>query len=204
VSKNNNNIRIGSVVATVVPIACALVLGLMSMEQYKRRDLARATEEQQQQSVNSLLTMKRTVEVAPLMDKQIAAEATPDEQASFLTQLRVNAQGSGVKLVQYMNMGTVLPPRPTGDQPQQAQSQNRPVASTLTVQGPYDGVRAFAFSLLRGKRLVNMNGVTWKRDSEGRTTTLSFTLIRYVKDPVTTATTTVAMASPESSGGAIQ
>jgi Tfp pilus assembly protein PilO len=194
--------QIGTIIAMVIPIACAIVLGLMSLGQYKRSQLAVQNEQQQQQSVNSLQRMMQTVDIDPLMDKKYALYATADEQAQFLTQLRINAQGAGVKLTQYTNMGEVLPPRPQNGQPAQERSTYRPVASTLTVQGPYDGVRNFAYSLLRSDRLINMNGVTWKRDSGGTTSTLSFTLIRYVMDPETTATTTAAGATPVSSGGA--
>jgi len=196
-----NGVRIGSIVAMVVPIACALIFGLMCQGQYKRRDLAMATEQQNQQQVQALQKMMDTINIDPLINKEIAAENTADEQASFLTQLRVDAQGAGIKLVDYMNGGN-LPTPPNGQNQPQPTSHYRQVASTLTVQGPYEGVRAFAYSLLRSNRLMMMNGVTWKRDAEGASTTLSFTLIRYVKDTVTTATTTAAMATRTSSGGA--
>lgn len=196
----NSGIR--TIIGVSVPFAVAVVLGTMCYSQYQARQMAQLDEAQQQKNVNSLQYELDTYKVEPLTSKHISAEATADEQAAFLTQLRLDAQGAGVKLTQYLNMGQVLPPRNDGKD-FAPPNQNRPVASTLTVQGPYDGVRAFAYSLLRAPRLMNMQGVTWKRDVTADTTTLSFTLIRYVKNPVTTVQTTrVAMANAGSSGGA--
>jgi len=202
---NNNNVRLTSIIGVVVPLACAIVLGLLCMQQRQRLQDDQKDQVAQQQTVDSLNLMKNNVDIEPLTSKKIAAINTADEQAEFLTQLRLNAQNSGVKLVQYMNMGTPAPrPDANGQLPQPSQNDFRPVASTLTVQGPYNGVRAFAYALLRSNRLMNMNGVTWKRDTEKTTTTLSFTLIRYVTEPFTSATTTVSMATPASDGGAIR
>ena len=193
---------LGLLLGVLIPLACAIILGVMCFSQYKERDLAEADRDQQQKNVDALNHIMDMVRAEPLMSKHIAAEDTPDEQAAFLTQLRLNAQGAGVKLVQYQNMGHVLAARPDPNQKNQPQSIYRPVASTLTVQGPYDGVRGFAYSLLRSDRLMNMNGVSWKRDADARTTTLSFTLIRYVTDTMTTVETTkVPAASHSLSGG---
>lgn len=200
-----NKTGFGTIFGVTIPLACAIIFGMMCYTQKKDRDLAKADEVQQLQNVQALRHMLATVTIEPLMSKKPAFEATPDEQAQFLTQLRTDAQGAGVKLVQYMNMGQVLPARSNDPKNAQPQSDFRPVASTLTVQGPYQGVRAFAFSLLRADRLMNMNGVSWKRDADGRTTTLSFTLIRYVTVPTTRVTTkTVAMVDSGSAGGAIR
>lgn len=200
-----NKSGVGVIIAIAIPLVCAVILGLLCFTQYKQRDLAQADEAVQQKTVDSLNDALAKANIEPLNDKQIAADATADEQASFLTQIRVDAQGAGVKLTQYMNMGQLPGAQPAPGQPTQPQSIYRPVASTLTVQGTYDGVRAFAYSLLRANRLMNMSGVTWKRDPDGQSTTLSFTLIRYVTDPVTTASTTkVAMLEPGSAGGAIR
>lgn len=174
--------RFGTVIAVVVPLALAIVLGMMCMTQYRHRELALKQQQNHQDSLNALLDLKSKIDSTPLVNKDIAKVDTPDEQAAFLTQLRVNAAAAGVKLVSYNNLGMVVPP-PQQDQKPAPQSIFRPVASTLTVQGRYLGVRAFAYSLLRANRLMNMNGVTWKRDTDGGTTTLSFTLIRYVTDP---------------------
>ena len=197
-----NKSGITSILAVTIPLACLIIVGMMCFSQYRQRDLAEADLTQQQANVDGLRHALDEATIEPLISKHIAADATADEQAAFLTQLRVNAQGAGVKLVQYMNMGQILA-KPDADQPNGAsQSIFRPVASTLTVQGPYDGVRAFAYSLLRADRLMNMNGVSWKRDPDGNSTTLSFTLIRYVTDPVTTVTTTAPVRNPSSVGGA--
>jgi Tfp pilus assembly protein PilO len=191
----------GLVIGVLIPVICAVAFGMVCFSQYKQRDLAQADMAQQQKNVDSLNHIMDMVKAEPLMSKHLAAEATPDEQASFLTQLRVDAQGAGVKLVQYMNQGQLMPQHP--EDQNQSQSIYRPVASTLTVQGPYDGVRAFAYSLLRADRLMNMNGVSWKRDPDAKSTTLSFTLIRYVTDPVTTVQTTrVPVSHSLSDGGA--
>lgn len=199
-----NNIRFANLFAIVTPLALAIVLGMLCMGERNHRDMARKAEDEQQKNVNALLTMRQEIQTTALTGKDIAAVNTPDEQAFFLTQLRVNAASANIKLVQYTNMGMVLPPPSNDPNNPQQHSIYHPVASTLTVQGPYLGVRAFAYSLLHSNRLMNMNGVTWKRDSDTRTTTLSFTLIRYVKDPETQVTTKVAATSPAPSGGAIQ
>lgn len=180
-----NKSSLSAIIGVTIPLACAIVFGMMCFSQYKQRGLAEADAAQQKKIVRDLEHMKETIDVEPLMDKHLAAFDTPDEQAQFLTQLRMNAQSAGIKLLQYTNMGQVMQNRRNQSQKQEKPSNFRPVASTLSVQGPYPGVRAFAYSLLRADRLMNMNGVTWKRDSDGRTTTLSFTLIRYVTDPTT-------------------
>lgn len=193
-----NKPRYGAIVAIVVPLALALVFGLMCLNQFKHRDLALKKQAEEEANVRSKQQILDLINSTPLTDKTIALVNTPDEQAAFLTQLRVNAQNANVKLVQYTNMGVVVPPKQENAPP----TIFRPVASNLTVQGPYMGTRAFAFSLLRANRLMNMNNVNWKRDSDGATTTLSFTLIRYVTDP--TVQVQVASAAPDSSGGAVQ
>lgn len=203
-----NKVRIGPILMVVVPLVAAVVVVLMCMSQMKRRDLAEDQETAARSRVNSLQTMLDEANATPLVNKDIALANTPDEQAAFLTQLRVNAQASNVKLTQYMNMGPVMPANAANNpnaQTNQPANSYTPVASTLTVQGPYLGVRAFAYSLLRANRLMNMNGVTWKRDSNTDTTTLSFTLIRYVTNPTTqVVTTTVPAGAAGSSGGAIR
>lgn len=199
-----NKIRIGSVIMVIIPLIAAVAMAMICMAQMSRRDNDVAQQEQENMQVNALQNMLNQASSLPLVNKEIALEGTPDEQAAFLTFLRVNAQASDVKLTQYLNMGLVLPPsNPANNQPAQPIDAYRPVASTLTVQGPYTGVRAFAYSLLRANRLLNMNGVTWKRDASNATTTLSFTLIRYVTTPTTqVVTTTVTPVSPGPSGGA--
>ncbi len=199
-----NKIRLGSVFMVLIPLVAAVAMGMICMAQMTRRDNNLAQQEQANMQVNALQNMLNEASATPLVNKEIALEDTPDEQAAFLTFLRVNAQSSNVKLTQYMNMGIVMPPpNAANNQTAQPADAYRPVASTLTVQGPYPGVRAFAYSLLRANRLMNMNGVTWKRDTATDTTTLSFTLIRYVTTPTTqVVTTTVPPLSPGPSGGA--
>jgi len=184
---NKSSIR--SIVAVSIPLACALIVSLMCYSQYRQRDLARQDQDNHQRDVDALQHQLDTISIEPLTNKRFAFEQTNDEQAQFLTQLRMDAQSSGVKLAQYTNMGVVFQGQQNQDK-NAPQSMYRPLASTLTVQGPYDGVRAFAYSLLRSNRLMNMTGVTWKRDPDGRTQTLSFTLIRYVTNPTTTVSTT--------------
>jgi len=204
-----NKLRLSAILMVVVPLMAAVVMGMVCMSQMKRRDMAEEQRTQANMQVNALQDMINEASATPLVNKEIALEDTPDEQAAFLTFLRVNAQASDVKLTQYMNMGLVLPPtganNQNGQQTAQPADAYRPVASTLTVQGQYPGVRAFAYSLLRANRLMNMNGVTWKRDTQTDTTTLSFTLIRYVTAPTTqVVTTTVPPTAAGSSGGAIR
>ena len=199
-----NKVRMGTIFMMVVPLVAAVSMLLLCMTQVRRRDLDELRETQARDHVNALQDLLREADATPLVDKDITAYDTADEQAAFLTQLRVNAQAANVKLTQYMNMGPVMPPN-TANKPDAQPQDYRAVASTLTVQGPYEGVRAFAYSLLRAKRLMNMNGVTWKRDTTTDTTTLSFTLIRYVKNPETqVSTTTVPAGATGSPGGAIR
>jgi len=197
------NSKIGNLVATIIPVTLALVLGFMCFQQYRRKTDDLAQQAAEQQNVNSLDLILRSADIEPLTGKKFAVVATLDEQAQFLTQLRINAQGAGIKMVQYLNMGTIMS-HPDPNKPQEAASSYRPVASTLTVQGPYTGVRDFAYSLLRSDRLMNMSGITWKRDPEGKTTTLSFTLIRYVTDLNSALTTTATVEPSGSAGGAIR
>jgi hypothetical protein len=198
-----NKSSVGAIIAVTIPLACAIIFGLMCYSQYRDRDLARAAEAQQKSQVDALIRQRETISTQQLTTKHLAALSTPDEQAQFLTQLRMNAQSANIKLVEYRNMGQVMARRQDPNQRNASQSIYRPVASALTVQGPYQGVRAFAYSLLRSDRLMNMNGVSWKRDPDGRTTTLSFTLTRYVTDPSTSVETkTVPMAEKGSAGGA--
>lgn len=185
-----------------MPLALAVVLGFLCLRQFQHRQVAMKARDEQRSNVASLENMIRQLDVTPLINKDIAAPATPDEQAAFLTQLRVNAADSGVKMVQYNNMGPVAPP--PGDPNAQQPSDFTPVASTLAVQGNYTGIRAFAYSLLRAKRLMNMNGVTWKRDPDRNTTTLSFTLIRYVTPPEVNVTTTMATNTGAVPGGDVR
>jgi hypothetical protein len=199
-----NKVRLGPIFMVAVPLIAAVIMGMVCMAQMTRRNNDQAQETQATMQVNSLQNLLNQASATPLIDKAIALDNTPDEQAAFLTFLRVNAQASQVKLTQYQNMGPVMArPAPGSSEPAPQPSDYTPVASTLTVQGPYPGVRAFAYSLLRANRLMNMNGVTWKRDLGTDTTTLSFTLIRYVTTPrMQVVTTTVAPAPAGPSGGA--
>lgn len=183
-----------------MPLALAVILGMMCLTQYNHRKVTAKALEEQKANVSSLETMIQQIEVTPLINKDVAAEATPDEQAAFLTQLRVNAASAGVKLVQYNNMGPVAPANPDNT----PATDYTPVASTLSVQGSYTGVRAFSYSLLRARRLMTMNGVTWKRDPDRNTRTLSFTLIRYVTPPAVHVTTTMATDTGAVPGGDVR
>ncbi len=184
-----NKSSISSIVAVSIPLACALIVSMMCYSQYRQRDLALQDQANHQKDVDAKQHELDTMSIEPLTNKRFAFEQTNDEQAQFLTQLRMDAQSAGVKLAKYTTTGVPFQQKHNQDK-SGPQSMYTPLASTLTVQGPYDGVRAFAYSLLRSNRLMNMTGVTWKRDPDGRTTTLSFTLIRYVTNPATTVSTT--------------
>jgi hypothetical protein len=191
--------RFTIVLAILVPIIVAGVFGLMISRQNDRRRVAEQQRDQLQARNSSLRTLIRQLQVRPLANKQIAAEDTPDEQAAFLTQMRVNADASDVKLVRYMNRGIAIPRE---RDPKTPPPIFKPVISNVEVQGPYLGVRAFAYSLLRANRLMNMSGVTWKRNNNGGTT-LSFLLTRYVADPqyVDPVPVAPAVASAETGEG---
>lgn len=175
-----NKFSMGTVIAIVVPLATALLLGVIVFGQTKRRDTAKFQERQLSERNTAISRLIDEIDVRPLMDKTIALELTADEQAAFLTQLRVNAAAAGAQLTRYTNRGFVVQNKP--EKPTE-RDLFRPVASSVEVEGTYAAVRAFAYSLLRANRLMNMNGVSWKRDPTNNTTTLSFTLVRYVTDP---------------------
>lgn len=189
------NLRLGTVLAVLVPIVVAAYGGWQVSNQMERKRVAEAEENRLRTNNNAIRSLIKQHQVQLVANKVIAAQSSPEEQAAFLTQMRVNAAAAGVKLVRYNNRGLVIPPRRTNDPKAQNEAPQlfKPVASNVEVSGPFEAVRGFAYSLLRANRLLNMSGVTWKRDNDKGTTTLSFTLIRYVTDqPMPEPTPTVA------------
>jgi hypothetical protein len=191
----NKTVRAGTIIAVLVPIALAIVFVWLVSQQAERKNAAEAEANRLRTNNSAIKTLIQQSQVQLIADKTIASESTPDEQAAFLTQLRVNATASGVKLVRYTNRGLVAPPPPPGGQPAPAQI-FKPVASSVEIQGPFEGVRAFAYSLLRANRLMNMSAVVWKRNPNDGNTTLSFTLVRYVTDPMPASRTVASAGVP--------
>ena len=58
----------------------------------------------------------------------------------------------------------------------------RPMPTTVAVVGDYDGVRDFAYKIMKAERLLNMHHVKWERVRNTAETRLSMTVTRYVTD----------------------
>lgn len=188
-------VSIGNIFAVVIPIVVALIVGFMWMGQDKRRRELVVKEASLQTKNSSLKSLLTQLDVELVANKTIADTATAEEQAEFLTQLRLKAQNAKVRLARYTNRG-VITPRTDPKKPDEVRQLFRPVASSVEVEGDYLGVRQFAYSLIRDQRLMNMSGVAWRRNPSDRNTTLAFTLIRYVTDPATSQPSPQVASTP--------
>ena len=108
---------------------------------------------------------------------------TPQEQITFVGELRATAGKCGVNLTRWGTapLPTIVVPEGSSPKLKEDLGKVTPVANDVTVNGSYEHVRAFLFSLTQQERLVTLDTVKWSRATEpARTTTLTFRLTRYV------------------------
>lgn len=172
----------------LIPILVLALSAYLAYGQVVRRKAAETEAQALDVGIASSKKLLADMQSQPIIDKEFAVEATAEEQAAFLDLLRVYADAAGANVSKFVN----LPPPPANQQQQQREPKPKvnitPISTTVEVQGRFDQVRAFAYSLIRTKRLLNMDNVRWRRDQNGPVTTLSFTVTRYVIPPAPKAT----------------
>lgn len=186
-----NRQRLSNMAILLVPFACLLLAGGVTVYEWKRISQYLGEEQTIQSSVQTVANLERAVAAQPKPTRIPTAEQTTKEQPDFLNTLRVYANASGVKILKWSN-GTPYAPASGGTTSSNGTPQDKqkvipggaiPVASAIEVAGSYNNIREFMYYLLRSPRLLNMNDIKWKRDDHFPQTSASFTLVRYVTPP---------------------
>lgn len=132
-----------------------------------------------------------------------AAMAGPQEQPEFLNIMRGYSAAANVKITKWLSQtpvaaakaptatagsgGSPLSAQPATQNPTAALAAALPpgvtaIPAAVQVNGPFNNVRQFLYSVLSDRRLINLSDVRWSRTEKWPTTGVEFTLTRYVTD----------------------
>ena len=169
-----------------IPLVCMAAAAIGIYAQHQR--LAGAQVELQKAQSAAISTSMNRVDITKNVGEPRVAISSegPNEQAMFLADLRQKAVDAGVRLrswagVEQENNGSAT------EGEKNLTPGLIPIASELTIEGPYKAVRDFIAALEPAQPLYIFSNMTWRRTEIG--TELKVTITRYVAErPATDAT----------------
>jgi hypothetical protein len=203
-----NRFSFAGVATVVVPLTCVLGMGVLVYMQYLRM---RGIEDERAQTEANIRivegSLQRIME-SPPPPRRPAEFRTRGEQVDYLNTIQAYALASRVRITRWTNFAPLAPQTTSGGlRPAAMPKGVVAVPSAVEVAGSYANVRAFLYYLQRSPRLFSLNDFKWSRGDKWPSTTVAFTLTRYLKvntPPVSVGATDASATPPAGSvqGGA--
>ena len=176
-----------------VPILCMTIAFYTIFTQNSAFNTASNARDQANRDLEAAAQDKNATMNLPRLPKYAADPDIPEEEPKFMAYLRTRALANNVNLdnwsIQALEYGKDRSSSNPDPKINALLKGIKKISTTLTLSGPYTGLRALIGELESSNRLITLSNVTWKRTNGGNV--LVLTVGRYIQ-PQTPATEVAA------------
>jgi len=165
-----------------VPILCMAIAFYVILSQNSAFQAASAARDQANRDIEAAAQDKNATMNLPREPQYAAEPDVPEEEPKFMAYLRTRALANNVNLdnwtIQALEYGKDRSSSNPDPKINELLKGIKKISTTLSLSGPYTGLRTLIGELESSNRLITLSNVTWKRTNGGNV--LVLTVGRYI------------------------